>query len=100
MPILGTITRKTVKIMVFALNLRYDFIFLYYYPELYQAVFKFFFFFSSRRRHTRWLNVTEFRRVLFRSDRKSTRLNSSHIEPSRMPSSASLRLISKAPTES
>src|SRR5881397_4191318 len=25
------------------------------------------FFFSSRRRHTRWLNVTGFRRVLFRS---------------------------------
>src|SRR5881397_1558783 len=25
------------------------------------------FFFSSRRRHTRWLNVMEFRRVLFRS---------------------------------
>src|SRR6056300_835902 len=32
-----------------------------------------------------WL---EFRRVLFRSDRKSTRLNYSHIQKSRMPTSA------------
>src|SRR5260221_6737441 len=32
---------------------------------------------SSRRRHTDHC-VTGFRRVLFRSDRKSTRLNSSH----------------------
>ena len=32
--------------------------------------------------------TTGFRRVLFRSDRKSTRLNSSHIALSRMPSSA------------
>ena len=32
--------------------------------------------------------VSELRRVLFRSDRKSTRLNSSHPQLSRMPSSA------------
>src|SRR6056300_1504090 len=50
--------------------------------------FLFFFFFSSRRRHTRFLNVTGDQTVLFRSDRKSTRLNSSHIQKSRMPSSA------------
>src|SRR6056300_1280850 len=35
---------------------------------------------SSRRRHTRFLNVTGVQTVLFRSDRKSTRLNSSHIQ--------------------
>src|SRR6056300_595490 len=59
--------------------------------------FFFFFFFSSRRRHTRFLNVTGVQTcalpilfpytTLFRSDRKSTRLNSSHIQKSRMPSS-------------
>ena len=37
----------------------------------------------SRRRHTRWLVVTG-----VQTDRKSTRLNSSHYQPSRMPSSA------------
>src|SRR5210317_74995 len=48
---------------------------------------------SSRRRHTRFLNVTGVLvcRLLLeigRADRKSTRLNSSHIQKSRMPSSA------------
>src|SRR5210317_1582621 len=47
---------------------------------------------SSRRRHTRFLNVNGVQTcalpitTLFRSDRKSTRLNSSHIQKSRMPS--------------
>src|SRR5881396_26773 len=35
--------------------------------------FFFFFFFSSRRRHTRWYEVMEFRRVLFRSSRARAR---------------------------
>src|SRR5881397_1303148 len=41
------------------------------------------FFFSSRRRHTRWLNVTEFRRVLFRSRLPRDRARDS---PRRAPS--------------
>src|SRR6056300_1405655 len=46
------------------------------------------FFFSSRRRQTRFLNVTGVQRCALPIDRKSTRLNSSHIQKSRMPSSA------------
>src|SRR6056300_395651 len=46
------------------------------------------FFFSSRRRHTRFLNVTGVQTCALPIDRKSTRLNSSHIQKSRMPSSA------------
>src|SRR6056300_1720368 len=43
---------------------------------------------SSRRRHTRFLNVTGVQTCALPIDRKSTRLNSSHIQKSRMPSSA------------
>src|SRR6056300_824433 len=43
---------------------------------------------SSRRRHTRFLNVTGVQTCAVPIDRKSTRLNSSHIQKSRMPSSA------------
>src|SRR6056300_1069299 len=43
---------------------------------------------SSRRRHTRSLNVTGVQTCALPIDRKSTRLNSSHIQKSRMPSSA------------
>src|SRR6056300_741111 len=46
------------------------------------------FLFSSRRRHTRFLNVTGVQTCALPIDRKSTRLNSSHIQKSRMPSSA------------
>src|SRR6056300_1283549 len=55
-----------------------------------------FFFFSSRRRHTRFLNVTGVQTCALPIhdalpiDRKSTRLNSSHIQKSRMPSSADI----------
>src|SRR5210317_1333765 len=45
----------------------------------------FVFFFSSRRRHTRFLNVTGVQTCALPIDRKSTRLNSSHIQKSRMP---------------
>src|SRR6056300_764325 len=43
---------------------------------------------SSRRRHTRFLNVTGVQTCTIPIDRKSTRLNYSHIKTSRMPSSA------------
>src|SRR6056300_1318082 len=43
---------------------------------------------TSRRRHTRFLNVTGVQTCALPIDRKSTRLNSSHIQKSRMPSSA------------
>src|SRR6056300_908381 len=43
---------------------------------------------SSRRRHTRFLNVTGVQTCALPIDRKSTRLNSSHIQKTRMPSSA------------
>src|SRR6056300_1353344 len=46
------------------------------------------FFFSSRRRHTRFLNVTGVLTCALPIDRKSTRLHSSHIQNTRMPSSA------------
>src|SRR6186713_2048109 len=48
----------------------------------------FIFFFSSRRRHTRYRYVTGVQTCALPIDRKSTRLNSSHIAVSRMPSSA------------
>src|SRR6056300_1309560 len=44
----------------------------------------FFFFFSSRRRHTRFLNVTGVQTCAL----PISRLNSSHIQKSRIPSSA------------
>src|SRR6056300_1041926 len=43
---------------------------------------------TSRRRHTRFLNVTGVQTCALPIGRKSTRLNSSHIQKSRMPSSA------------
>src|SRR5210317_1523861 len=43
---------------------------------------------STRRRHTRILNVTGVQTCALPIDRKSTRLKSSHIQKSRMPSSA------------
>src|SRR6056300_1528238 len=50
------------------------------------------FFFSSRRRHTRFLNVMEFRRVLFRSDahpissrRRHTNLNVTGVQTCALP---------------
>src|SRR6056300_1036825 len=43
---------------------------------------------TSRRRHTRFLNVTGVQTCALPIDRKSTRLNPSHIQKSRMPSSA------------
>src|SRR5210317_568831 len=42
----------------------------------------------SRRRHTRFLNVTGVQTCALPIERKSTRLNSRHIQKSRMPSSA------------
>src|SRR5210317_621522 len=42
----------------------------------------------SQKRHTRFLNVTGVQTCALPIERKSTRLNSSHIQKSRMPSSA------------